>query len=517
MSDATAAVANYVRMNEAKNAGDFARRQQKLGDVTSFLGGVGQMLAEHQAKQKLKEFGTRLGIDPNDPGWENADSTRLLFQRAVRRQQVLSTLKSLGYAGNDTSLGGVIPMSPAMPGAPGTAAPLFPTARPPVVSTEGEMPDSAPGITLPPQARAPQPPLAAAPPVPDFTPPQNLRRTMLSRIAADPSLAESFDPELATFALGSEMTPLQQAQLERERLGMERDRAEMNRPREYVATTKEDAIDFYNRTHPQRPVTTKPIAQRGTKETAYNTPLPPDREEEFRAWKAKYAPTDSGVDYDLPGAFLAGVTPGEDGHWPDTFKKPNHPTFSDESIYAVDAPDLAGHWDEGGVYIPGKGRAKKGETPEEKQKRIEAEAAARARGANAGGGDPLMNRLRGIEVALGERKLGGYAEAKERYDDLLKKQDNYAQKVLYEMAHGEGSLDRDVAAAKAAMEAAGGGSSPLSAAPPVKPAAKASTAPPAPKVAVDPTFKAEFDKLSEAEKAEFLKDATPEERAKVGR
>jgi hypothetical protein len=87
----------------------------------------------------------------------------------------------------------------------------------------------------------------------------------------------------------------------------------------------------------------------------YETRLAPDEEEAFQTWKQRYAPKDSGIDYDLRGAFKAGLAPGKDGHWPDTFKKPNHPTFSNESIYSLDRPDLAGHW-QGDKYIPPKGR-----------------------------------------------------------------------------------------------------------------------------------------------------------------
>jgi hypothetical protein len=84
----------------------------------------------------------------------------------------------------------------------------------------------------------------------------------------------------------------------------------------------------------------------------FETSLSPDDEKEFQKWKKQYAPNDSGADYDLRGAFKAGLTPDpKTGHWPDMFKKPNHPTFSNESIYAKDRPDLAGHW-EGDRYIP---------------------------------------------------------------------------------------------------------------------------------------------------------------------
>lgn len=47
------------------------------------------------------------------------------------------------------------------------------------------------------------------------------------------------------------------------------------------------------------------------------------------------SPNVSGEDHDLPRAFKSGLSPGANGHWADTFKKPNHPTFSDQSQYAV--------------------------------------------------------------------------------------------------------------------------------------------------------------------------------------
>lgn len=84
----------------------------------------------------------------------------------------------------------------------------------------------------------------------------------------------------------------------------------------------------------------------------YETPLDPREETKFQTWKATAAPNDSGADYDLRGAFRAGLRPDpQTGHWPDTFKKPNHPTFSDESQYAEFAPDRAGHWN-GDRYQP---------------------------------------------------------------------------------------------------------------------------------------------------------------------
>ena len=92
-------------------------------------------------------------------------------------------------------------------------------------------------------------------------------------------------------------------------------------------------------------------ALRGSPNNGFVTPLSRQEEMLYRVWKTAYAPDDAGFDYDYRGAFKAGVAPGEDGHWPDTFKKPNHPTFSTDSQYAEFAPALAGTWRDD-VYIP---------------------------------------------------------------------------------------------------------------------------------------------------------------------
>jgi hypothetical protein len=82
----------------------------------------------------------------------------------------------------------------------------------------------------------------------------------------------------------------------------------------------------------------------------FDTPLSPQEEQAFQQWFSKNKqsgathPQDTGHDYDLRGAFKAGVKPGADTHWPDTFKKPNHPTFSDESIYSSLTGTKPGHW-----------------------------------------------------------------------------------------------------------------------------------------------------------------------------
>ena len=86
-------------------------------------------------------------------------------------------------------------------------------------------------------------------------------------------------------------------------------------------------------------------ASQGTEQKGAPSGEPKD----FASWKAKYAPHDSGQDYDLEGAYKAGLVP-TNGHFPDTFKKPGHPRFSIESKYWK--PGMpAGRW-EGENYIP---------------------------------------------------------------------------------------------------------------------------------------------------------------------
>ena len=58
------------------------------------------------------------------------------------------------------------------------------------------------------------------------------------------------------------------------------------------------------------------------------------------------------VDYDINGAFRAGLLDNvQNGvHLPDTYKKPNHMTFSTESKYS--SPEQFGGTWEGNIYTP---------------------------------------------------------------------------------------------------------------------------------------------------------------------
>ena len=58
-------------------------------------------------------------------------------------------------------------------------------------------------------------------------------------------------------------------------------------------------------------------------------------------------------DYDLPKYFESlNQTPVDGGHLPDTFKKPNHPTFSDQSMHHVPVVQQGGSWSEEGKFSP---------------------------------------------------------------------------------------------------------------------------------------------------------------------
>jgi N12 class adenine-specific DNA methylase len=82
----------------------------------------------------------------------------------------------------------------------------------------------------------------------------------------------------------------------------------------------------------------------------YNTPLSDADEAKFQQWmkdRSKFAGRDTSsdlFDYDLRGAWKANAEQASNGHLPDTFKKPNHPTFSDESQYNGADGHVGGQW-----------------------------------------------------------------------------------------------------------------------------------------------------------------------------
>lgn len=77
----------------------------------------------------------------------------------------------------------------------------------------------------------------------------------------------------------------------------------------------------------------------------FNTKLSPTDEAKYQAWAQKLGAQGNTYDYDLRGAFKSGAGQAANGHFPDTFKKPNHPTFSDQSRYSTqDTP--GGKWEQ---------------------------------------------------------------------------------------------------------------------------------------------------------------------------
>lgn len=114
-----------------------------------------------------------------------------------------------------------------------------------------------------------------------------------------------------------------------------------------------------DRDDPAPPEEPEPVpTSQAPRADSYETRLSGTEEQRFDEWRRKYVrPGDTGEDYDFRGAFKAGLHPDpENGHWPDTFKKPNHPTFSNESKYAKgQLATYAGHW-KGETFVPPKKR-----------------------------------------------------------------------------------------------------------------------------------------------------------------
>lgn len=118
----------------------------------------------------------------------------------------------------------------------------------------------------------------------------------------------------------------------------------------------------------------------------YNTALAPDQEAAFQAWTrdqtAKLAKTDhprnvanDSYDYDLRGWYAQnGSQDLSDAHLTDQFKKPNHPTFSDQSQYSGVDGYQGGQWQQNGnawSFTPGKGNVYSPEDLQDYFKRVE--------------------------------------------------------------------------------------------------------------------------------------------------
>lgn len=89
----------------------------------------------------------------------------------------------------------------------------------------------------------------------------------------------------------------------------------------------------------------------------FNTKLSAGDEKSFRSWakKSKRDPDLETIDYDLRGFWKSNGKFADNGHAADTYKKPNHPTFSDQSMYHGTADKLGGSF-VGGTWAEGNGR-----------------------------------------------------------------------------------------------------------------------------------------------------------------
>lgn len=89
----------------------------------------------------------------------------------------------------------------------------------------------------------------------------------------------------------------------------------------------------------------------------YNTNLTPAEQQGFQSWMKESSKLqgrdlrNDSYDYDVNGAYRAlKGQPAQPGHGTDLFKKPNHPTFSNESMYHNTPDPRFGGNHEGGVW-----------------------------------------------------------------------------------------------------------------------------------------------------------------------
>lgn len=82
----------------------------------------------------------------------------------------------------------------------------------------------------------------------------------------------------------------------------------------------------------------------------HNTKLSSEDEKKFQKWAKANGRLGDVYDYDIRGAWKE-ITSGDmkqadNGHLGDRYKKPNHPTFSNQSIYHGVGGAIGGEWSE---------------------------------------------------------------------------------------------------------------------------------------------------------------------------
>lgn len=112
-------------------------------------------------------------------------------------------------------------------------------------------------------------------------------------------------------------------------------------PAPYVPTNSEPASA-------PSTILTSGIKDEGDLSDKYNTKLSAEDESKFKDWAKDHPKLASTYDYDARGFFKAGAGAAENGHGSDEFKKPNHPTFSDQSKYHGSDGNEGGKWGKDG-------------------------------------------------------------------------------------------------------------------------------------------------------------------------
>jgi hypothetical protein len=79
----------------------------------------------------------------------------------------------------------------------------------------------------------------------------------------------------------------------------------------------------------------------------YNRALTPQDEQRFQEWATTNNRQNDAYDYDIRGFWKDNGQFSGNGHGSDLYKKPNHPTFSDQSIYHGADGAEGGTWGDG--------------------------------------------------------------------------------------------------------------------------------------------------------------------------
>lgn len=228
------AIDTFMRAKESSQARRDERSAAPVRAITSAVGGIGQMYAEHQAKQKLKDYASqRYGIDPNDPGWDNPESTKALFIDADRKERASKALKALGMESGAATPPNAL-QAGAIPSYIGAAAGGAPTAK---------MPRTEYVTAEPPAPAPPQPQVGGMD-----------RMALLRR-----GLGEGMDPRDAMLLTGvlpkgaDPMTPLDEANAAEARARAAKMNWERSQPQAWQPTTWEDREKELRAQHPVTP------------------------------------------------------------------------------------------------------------------------------------------------------------------------------------------------------------------------------------------------------------------------